>query len=423
MGIINSKKAWIRIFEAVIAVLLITSVLLIVIGQDKISKNEDVLKIYKTEISMLREIQLDNLLREDILDIEFFPVEWDDFDSNGLSNVKARIISKIPDYLDCKAMVCEMNATCILEEDLGKEVYAQSAVITASLDKYSPRQLKLFCWIGTPPPEIELPEEPDLCGNGICEGDETWETCPEDCEAPAQTCAELGGIICTFQNFILTCERKIVSETGCVWDFNDECDEWSGGGVRTGSCGSWPWDPDEAYECYNIERVVTECLENPVCPSGYSEVERSSCTSEQTCLGVIIDASDTDRCCLGTCGEPPLPQADLTLLFSNTVYSLENGNEHTYTHTRTFTESNGVGVTLTQSQICFLDGTCDTWDSVNHRIEAGTSLIRFNELFWTPYNPDAFALTYLGTDDNDYAITITQSLCVQGASFTENCVI
>ncbi|MCK4552647.1 hypothetical protein KAT80_00390 [Candidatus Pacearchaeota archaeon] len=142
----NSRKAWIRIFEAVIAVLLITSVLLVVIGQGKIDKNEDSLKIYKAEISMLREIQLDNLLREDILDIEFLPVEWDDFDSEGLSNVKARIISKTPDYLDCKAMVCEMNATCILKEDSGGEVYVQSAVITASLEKYSPRQLKLFCW-------------------------------------------------------------------------------------------------------------------------------------------------------------------------------------------------------------------------------------------------------------------------------------
>ena len=141
----NSRKAWIKIFEAVIAVLLITSVLLIVIGQNKTEKNGDSLKIYKTEISILREIQLDNLLREDILGIESLPVEWDDFYSNGLGDVKKKIISKTPEYLDCKAMVCEMNDACILEENSGEEVYVQSVVITASLEKYSPRQLKLFC--------------------------------------------------------------------------------------------------------------------------------------------------------------------------------------------------------------------------------------------------------------------------------------
>jgi len=141
----NSKKAWIKIFEAVIAVLLITSVLLIVIGEGSIKKNEDSLKIYETEISILREIQLDNLLREDILDIESLPVGWDDFDSNGLAEVKEKIISKTPDYLDCKAMVCEMIADCILDGDSGKAVYVQSIAITASLEKYNPRQLKLFC--------------------------------------------------------------------------------------------------------------------------------------------------------------------------------------------------------------------------------------------------------------------------------------
>lgn len=141
----KSRRGWIRIFEAVIAVLLITSVLLVVIGQDSVKKDEDSLKIYKIEISILREIQLNSTLRGDILDIGSLPVEWDDFDLIGLGEIKDKIVSKTPDYLNCTAMVCEMTGDCILEEGLGEEVYAQSITITANLTKYSPRQLKLFC--------------------------------------------------------------------------------------------------------------------------------------------------------------------------------------------------------------------------------------------------------------------------------------
>jgi len=69
-----------------------------------------------------------------------------DFNSAGLTYVKEEIISNIPDYLDCNAMVCEMTDNCILDEDSGKSIYAQSIVISSNLTKYSLRQLKLFCW-------------------------------------------------------------------------------------------------------------------------------------------------------------------------------------------------------------------------------------------------------------------------------------
>jgi len=141
----RNKKAWIKIFEAVIAVLLIASVLLVVLGQDSVKKDDDSLEIYKVEISILREIQLNNSLREDILGIVSLPVEWDDFNSQGLGEIKEKINSKTPDYLSCRAMLCEMIADCILDNWSGGEVYVQSIAITANLTTYSPRQLKLFC--------------------------------------------------------------------------------------------------------------------------------------------------------------------------------------------------------------------------------------------------------------------------------------
>ncbi len=149
----KNHKAWIKIFEAVIAILLITSVLLIVVDQKSVQKNEDSLEIYKEEISILREVQLDNSLRADILESVGLPIGWNDFNSKGLGDVQEKIISKIPDYLDCEAMVCEMTDNCILEEDSGKAIYAQSVVIAVNIDSppdfnisTDSRQLKLFCW-------------------------------------------------------------------------------------------------------------------------------------------------------------------------------------------------------------------------------------------------------------------------------------
>jgi len=148
-----NKKGWIKIFEAVIAILLIASVLLIVVGQRNIQKNEDSLEIYKEEISILREIQLNNSLRADILKSDYLPIGWNDFETNDLDEVKEKISLKIPDYLNCEAMVCEMTDNCILEEDSGKAIYAQSIVISVNIDSHpdfnmsaDSRQLKLFCW-------------------------------------------------------------------------------------------------------------------------------------------------------------------------------------------------------------------------------------------------------------------------------------
>ena len=149
----ESRKGWIKIFEAVIGVLLITSVLLIVVEQGSVQKNEDSLEIYKEEISILREVQLNNTLRKEVLESDNLPIGWEDFDLKGLIKVKEKISLKIPDYLNCEAMVCEMTDNCILEEDSEKAIYAQSIVISVNIDSPSDfnistdsRQLKLFCW-------------------------------------------------------------------------------------------------------------------------------------------------------------------------------------------------------------------------------------------------------------------------------------
>lgn len=139
----KNKRGWIRIVEAFVAILLIAGTLLIVINKGYIGKKDISKDVYEIETSILREIELNDGLRAEILNVEPIPTE----DTTYFPEVNDRIQRRIPDYLECKAKICKMNEICVLDNlDIEKEIYAQSVAISASLDTYNPRQLRLFCW-------------------------------------------------------------------------------------------------------------------------------------------------------------------------------------------------------------------------------------------------------------------------------------
>jgi len=85
------------------------------------------------------------------------PIPWEQFDDTfqmikeaddyrRLEDVKQKIIDRTPDYLECQAKICELDKICSLEEYIEQDVFAQAVAITATLEEYAPRQLKLFCW-------------------------------------------------------------------------------------------------------------------------------------------------------------------------------------------------------------------------------------------------------------------------------------
>lgn len=148
---VTNKRGWIKIVEAFVAILLIIGVLLILINKGYIG--EDIsLKIYEAQISILRGIQVDSNLRMNILntDENNLAIEWEDFEFQGLENVKNKIIEQTPDYLNCMAKICKLNDSCLLndiDKPDNKEIYAQPTTISANYLTFSPRQLKLFCWV------------------------------------------------------------------------------------------------------------------------------------------------------------------------------------------------------------------------------------------------------------------------------------
>lgn len=137
----KNRKGWIKIVEAFISILLISIVLLVVLGKTQIEKVDISSNIADAEVSILRGIQVDNKLRNEILSIpeSSLPVEWNGFPEE-----------KVPGNLDCTAKVCKTRGSCVLEEYPDKEIYSESVIITTNLNtpgEFDPRVLKLFCSI------------------------------------------------------------------------------------------------------------------------------------------------------------------------------------------------------------------------------------------------------------------------------------
>ena len=140
------------------------------------------------------------------------------------------------------------------------------------------------------------------CGDGECEGTETNAYCPNDCSAyPTSTS--------------LKCRHYNV-ETGCIWDFDDECDDHTGGTVGGAfSCcaGFLCNDGIYKYSCY--DDIWTSCTTTPVCPSNTDKVSEEECKcSDGTLYGRCSDKEANkgmkcedgvliDKC--SECGCPP----------------------------------------------------------------------------------------------------------------------
>lgn len=141
-----NKKGWIRLVEVFIAILLLTGVLLIVSSKKSSDESNFQVEISKKELAILRDVELNNTLRTEILSVDSanLPVEWENFGS-GLQNVKDRIIYLTPKNLECKAKICYISQICLMEESSEENLYVESVIISADVNTYSPRQLKLFC--------------------------------------------------------------------------------------------------------------------------------------------------------------------------------------------------------------------------------------------------------------------------------------
>lgn len=138
----KNKKAWLRIVEAFLAVLIITSVLLtVIVNQPRESQSEE---IHNMQRLILQQIALDDSLRADVLIGE----------ETNIKNIKDFVNGMKPALWNFEIEICKIEDTCGMtvfpEEAVGKEIYAEEILISSTPEKYdsdSIKKLKLFVWI------------------------------------------------------------------------------------------------------------------------------------------------------------------------------------------------------------------------------------------------------------------------------------
>lgn len=142
----ENKRGWVKLVEAFLSVLLVGAILGIIINQQVTPNNGFSATISNYQVYMLRGIELNESLREDILGIspDYLPANWDS--GSFPTSVKDRITNSTPGFLTCEAQVCKTNETCTFWGEIDKNVYAQRIFIASTYSVYEPRQLKLFCW-------------------------------------------------------------------------------------------------------------------------------------------------------------------------------------------------------------------------------------------------------------------------------------
>jgi hypothetical protein len=143
-----NKRGWIKIIEAFFAALMIIVVAIIIVSNNNTPQSSsNSVQIYNAEIYTLRVIELNNTLRSEILNLDnsSFPLYWDNV--SFPNEVKQAINFRTASYLSCEAQICNPTDQCDYAGQAQDEIYVQSILITATNSTYSPRKLKLFCWI------------------------------------------------------------------------------------------------------------------------------------------------------------------------------------------------------------------------------------------------------------------------------------
>ena len=129
---IRSKKAWVRIVEAFIAIMIVAAALAIIVDNQAVQRDSGE-KIYKIERALLEEAAMDEGLRIEVL-------------NNNDEALKSFFANKTSLKVD--ARICEVDEACgilnLAAEDAGKNIYADEILISSTIDIYSPKKLKIF---------------------------------------------------------------------------------------------------------------------------------------------------------------------------------------------------------------------------------------------------------------------------------------
>jgi hypothetical protein len=139
----KEKKGWIKIVEAFISILLFMAVVLLIVSQKSSKTNVFEERIHNDQIFLLRYIQLNDTLRQEILNTDG-SVNWSSFEEIIPKTYNAITLQK-PNYLICEAKICQEDEVCLIDKEKSN-IYSESVLITSNSTSFKPKILKVFCW-------------------------------------------------------------------------------------------------------------------------------------------------------------------------------------------------------------------------------------------------------------------------------------
>ena len=130
---IRGKRGVLRILEAFIAVTILFIVLLTIITQQPTGKGEAEKEILALQRNILERVSQDEVLRQEVLE-------------DNPTGVERVVESILPPTFNYSVRICDLNELCNLGSFIDTEVFVDQTVISANLQTYSPKVVKIFLW-------------------------------------------------------------------------------------------------------------------------------------------------------------------------------------------------------------------------------------------------------------------------------------
>ena len=133
-----NKKGIVKIIEASVAILIVSSVLFINYNKGISPENPD---YSENARDILEELANNGSMRTTVVNmlIGVEPV-------NASSEILDFIDLRIPSHLNREAKVCKTNLACGQSSYVGN-VFSAERIISSNLDNYNPRKIRLFLWV------------------------------------------------------------------------------------------------------------------------------------------------------------------------------------------------------------------------------------------------------------------------------------
>ena len=133
---IKNKKAWMRVLEAFISILIIASAL-IIINSTKLQNIDFSELVIEKQKQLLNIISNNENYRSDII-------------VGDLNEVNEFVNKNIPNNLNFTVNLCGINDNCNQGIPVDKDIYVSETIITANLTDYPsevPKKVRLIVWV------------------------------------------------------------------------------------------------------------------------------------------------------------------------------------------------------------------------------------------------------------------------------------